>query len=280
MKRTIFLIIAAVVISLILIAGCRPAASPGLKVVAGTSQITVMAREVGGDRVSVTNFVPAGVCPGQCDVKPGDVEALTQAKALIIHDYQQAQKDVKALVEAARSPGLITRVIAAQGGQMTPAYQAEATDKVAAALAEIDPSNADFYKQRAAVRKAAIRAKADEVKQRLNNAGIQGTKVIAMSHQADFLKWAGFDVVASYGPSEGFTPAIIADLVARGKAAGVVLVVDNLQSGPDAGESIAQEIKAAHVALSNFPGAFPNTDTWEKAVDENVRIILAALGKK
>jgi len=280
MKRTIFLIVAVAVGLVAFIAGCQSAAGQGLKVVAGTSQITVMVREIGGDRVNVTNFVPAGVCPGQCDVKPGDVEALNQAKALIIHDYQQAQKDVKALIEASRNPGLITKVIAAQGGLMTPRYQAEATEKVAAALAEIDPANADFYKQKAAARKAAINVKADEVKQRLSKAGIQGTKVIAMLHQADFLKWAGFDVVASYGPPEGFTPALIADLVAKGKAAGAVLVVDNLQSGPDAGKSIAQEIKAGQVTISNFPGALPNTDTWEQAVDENVRIILAALGKK
>ncbi len=280
MKRTIFLIVAVAVGLVAFIAGCQSAAGQGLKVVAGTSQITVMVREIGGDRVNVTNFVPAGVCPGQCDVKPGDVEALNQAKALIIHDYQQAQKDVKALIEASRNPGLITKVIAAQGGLMTPRYQAEATEKVAAALAEIDPANADFYKQKAAARKAAINVKADEVKQRLSKAGIQGTKVIAMLHQADFLRWAGFDVVASYGPPEGFTPALIADLVAKGKAAGAVLVVDNLQSGPDAGKSIAQEIKAGQVTISNFPGALPNTDTWEQAVDENVRIILAALGKK
>lgn len=280
MKRFFSPALAVVVGLLVFIAGCQPAATPGLKVVAGTSQITVIAREVGGERVSVTSFVPAGICPGQCDVKPGDIEALNRATALIIHDYQQAQRDVKALVEASRNPGLITKLIAAPGGLMTPAYQAVATDKVAAALAEIDPPNADFYKQRAAVRKAAVSARADEVKQRLEKAGVRGTKVISMLHQVDFLKWAGFDVVASYGPPEGFTPAIIADLIARGKAAGVVLVVDNLQSGPDAGKSIAQEIKAAHVTLSNFPGAFPNTDTWELAVDENVRIILAALGKK
>jgi len=280
MKRTISLIVAVAVGLVAFIAGCQPATGQGIKVVAGTSQITVMTREIGGDRVDVTNFVPAGVCPGQCDVKPGDVEALNKAKALIIHDYQQAQKDVRALIEASRNPGLVTKVIAAQGGLMTPRYQAEATEKVAAALAEIDPANADFYQQKAAARKAAINVKADEVKQRLSKAGIQGTKVIAMLHQADFLKWAGFDVVASYGPPEGFTPALIADLVAKGKAAGVVLVVDNLQSGPDAGKSIAQEMKAAHVTISNFPGALPNTDTWEQAVDENVRIILAALGKK
>lgn len=264
---------------LVLVAGCQPSAGGGLKIVTGTSQLATIVREVGGERVSVTNFVPAGTCPGQADVRPGDIEAISRASVLMVHDYQQTQKDVKALLEAAGNPNLITRVIAARGGLMTPAYQTEATEMVAAALAEIEPAGADYYRQRAAVRKAAIGARAEEVKQRLNKAGIQGTKVISMLHQADFMKWAGFDVVASYGPPETFTPALIADLVTKGKAAKVVLVVDNLQSGPDAGKNIAREIGAAHVTISNFPGALPNTDTWEKAIDENVRLILAALGK-
>ncbi|MCX8126684.1 MAG: metal ABC transporter substrate-binding protein [Dehalococcoidia bacterium] len=279
MKRIVLLIFAVVVALTLIAAGCQPAAGTGLKVVTGTSQLATMVREVGGDRVSVTNFVPAGTCPGQADVKPGDIEAIRKAGLLIIHDYQEAQRDVKALLEAAGSPNLIIRVIAAKGGLMTPAYQSEATDKVATALAEIDPPNADFYRQKAVARKAAVSSRADEVKQRFSKAGTQGMKVISMSHQADFMKWAGFDVVATYGPPETFTPALLADLVSKGKAAGAVLVVDNLQSGPDAGKNIAREIGAAHVTLSNFPGALPNTDTWEKAVDENVRLVLAALKK-
>ncbi|MCX8125659.1 MAG: metal ABC transporter substrate-binding protein [Dehalococcoidia bacterium] len=279
MNRVSFLTAFLVIGLIAVLVGCQAAPPAGLRVVAGTTQLTTMVREVGGDRVSVTNFVPAGTCPGQADVKPGDIEAIRRASVLIIHDYQEAQRDVKALLEAAGNPNLIIRVIAAKGGLMTPAYQTEATDKVATALAELDPANADFYRQRAASRKVAVSAKAEEVKQRLGKAAVQGTKVISMLHQADFMRWAGFDVIATYGPPETFTPSLLADLVSKGKAAKVVLVVDNLQSGPDAGKGVAREIGAAHVTLSNFPGALPNTDTWEKAVDENVRLVLAALKK-
>jgi hypothetical protein len=34
---------------------------------------------------------------------------------------------------------------------------------------------------------------------------------------------------------------------------GVKLVVDNLQSGPDTGEPLAQGLGAKHVTLTNFP---------------------------
>jgi hypothetical protein len=34
---------------------------------------------------------------------------------------------------------------------------------------------------------------------------------------------------------------------------------------------------AKNLNLSNFPGGFDNTETWEKAIDHNVDILLNAL---
>jgi len=70
--------------------------------------------------------------------------------------------------------------------------------------------------------------------------------------QQGFLKWAGFDVVATYGRPEELSPKKMQELINKGKEAGIKLVVDNLQSGPDAGAGIAEEIGAAQV-ISNFP---------------------------
>jgi hypothetical protein len=33
------------------------------------------------------------------------------------------------------------------------------------------------------------------------------------------------------------------------------------------------------VVLSNFPGGFDNTETWEKAIDYNVELLLAAISR-
>ena len=53
----------------------------------------------------------------------------------------------------------------------------------------------------------------------------------------------------------------------------VALVVDNLQSGPNTGKQIAEDIGAAHVTLSNFPlkGSFIETLEENVAKLENVR---------
>jgi zinc transport system substrate-binding protein len=69
-------------------------------------------------------------------------------------------------------------------------------------------------------------------------------------------------------------------LVNEAKQAGVALVIDNLQSSPTAtGATMAQDIGAIQVTISNFPGGLENTGTWEKAIDKNVALLLAALNQ-
>jgi zinc transport system substrate-binding protein len=96
--------------------------------------------------------------------------------------------------------------------------------------------------------------------------------------QEGFVKWAGFDVVATYGRPEDLSPAQMDELVTEAKDADVALVIDNLQSSAAAtGATMAQDIGAVEVTISNFPGGFDNTETWEKAIDKNVDLLLAAL---
>jgi zinc transport system substrate-binding protein len=163
---------------------------------------------------------------------------------------------------------------------MTPAYQSEMAGLVENALIENDPAGASLYHQNAEQRRAEVAKKAEALKARFQAAGLNGVKTIAMLHHADLLKWAGFEVVATYGAPETITPAILADLITKGRAAGVKLVVDNLQSGPDSGKPVARDLGIPQVTISNFPGAMPNTDTWFLAVDEDARLIISALGGK
>jgi zinc transport system substrate-binding protein len=38
-----------------------------------------------------------------------------------------------------------------------------------------------------------------------------------------------------------------------GRDRGAIMVVDNIQSGPDTGKGIAETLRAPHVVLTNFP---------------------------
>jgi zinc transport system substrate-binding protein len=249
-------------------------------IMAGSSLITNIIEDVADDKVETRTLIPPGVCPGHYDVKPSDITALANSKALFIHNYQENFENITELIEAAENPDLIVTVIDITGNWMAPPVQAEAVDKIAQALGEIDPENAAYYEENAAERAQAILAKGEEVEDTLLEAEVDGVKVICADMQVGFVNWAGFDVVAIYGRPEELSVADVEQLVTDAKAAGVALVIDNLQSGAtDSSEAMAQDIGAIQVTISNFPGGLENTETWEKAIDKNVDLLLEALNE-
>lgn len=263
--------------ALLLPLSCSP--SPG-DVIAGTSLIAVIAEDLAEGKLDVQNLIPPGMCPGHYDVKPSDIEALANSKALLIQPWQEEKANITSLIEAADNPDLIVKVIAVEGNWMAPPVQAEAVEATAAALGEIDPQNSALYQQRAEDQLGAIQAKGEEAKARLLEAEVGEVRVICSQEQTGFVKWAGFDLVATYGRPEELSVADMEQLVVQAKEAGVTLVIDNLQSGGTANsETMAQDIGAAQVTISNFPGGFEGTETWEKNLNNNVDLLLEALGQ-
>jgi len=279
-KILIGLLIAALVGILVTVLVLTQHAQPSVDIMAGSSLIADIIQDVAGDKLETHTLIPPGMCPGHYDVKPSDVETLANSRVLIIHNWQQNMKNITGLVEAADNPDLVIKVIDVPDMPMVPQIQAETTDKIARALGEIDPENAVYYQQRAAERTQAILAKGEEMKDKLQDANVSGVKVLCVEYQAGFAEWAGFNITATYGRPEDLSVADVETLVVEGKEAGVALVIDNLQSGTTSNsESMAQDIGAMQVTISNFPGGFENTETWEKAIDKNVDLLLEALNE-
>jgi len=255
-------------------------AQPSTDIMAGSSLIGNIIQDVAGDKVETRTLIPPGLCPGHYDVKPSDIEALANSKALFIHDYQQYFQNINGAVEAAENPNLIITVLNVTGNWMVPSVQAQAVSKIAEALGEIDPENAAYYEGKAAERAQAILDKGEEVENTLQEAGIEGVKVICAEMQQGFVRWAGFDIVATFGRPEDLSPTDEAQLVTEAKQAGAALIIDNLQSGSATlGASIEQDVAAIPVTISNFPGGLENTETWEKSIDKNVDLLLDALNE-
>ena len=57
-----------------------------------------------------------------------------------------------------------------------------------------------------------------------------------------FVGWAGLNIVAMYGRPDSLTPQVVKELVDKGRGARVTLIIDNMQSGKDAGAGIAEEL--------------------------------------
>jgi zinc transport system substrate-binding protein len=252
---------------------------PSADIMTGSSYITNIIQDLSDGGVKTRTIIPPGVCPGHYDVKPSEIKALANSKALFIHNYQQTYQNIAGAVEAAQNPDLIITVLNVTGNWMVPAVQAEAVNKIAQALGEIYPENAAYYQGNASERIQAILAYGEQVKNRLQDAGVDGAKVICAAMQEGFVRWAGFNVTATYGrPEELGSPADVEQLLTEAIEAGVVLVIDNLQSGTTTlGASLGHDIEAIPVTISNFPGGLENTETWEKAIDKNVALLLEAL---
>jgi len=285
MKKSKVLIIGILVLSLVItliLSGCEPAKTFQLKVVTSTSLITQIVERVGGDMVDVVNIIPPAQCPGHFDVKPGDIQKLADADLFLLHGWQ-GEMFSQDLIASANNPDLTVVNINVKVGEntnwMAPPVQQAAVDKIVAALSEVDAENAAVYQELAAEYKDSVTAKEAEIEARLAEANLAGINVICSDMLVGFVQWTGLNIVATYGELDLLTPQVVQDLVDTGREEKVTLIIDNLQSGQDAGAGLAEELGCQRIILTNLPGGFDNTETWEKAVDYDIELILEAIAQ-
>jgi len=279
MRRYYRLVTAVLVLGLVfasILGGCSPEDTSKLKVVTSTSLIASIVERVGGDKVDVVNIIPPAQCPGHFDVKPSDIQRLADADLFLLHGWQ-GEMFSQELIASANNPDLTVITIDIQGNWMTPPVQIEAIDKITASLSQVDAGNGSAYQKSAAEIKDMVEAKGADVEERLVKANLSRVNVICAEEQAGFVQWAGFNIIATYGRPDSLTPQVVKELVDKGREGKVTLIIDNMQSGQDAGAGIAEELGSARVILSNFPAGYENTETWEKAIDYNVELLLETL---
>jgi zinc transport system substrate-binding protein len=268
---TCFLFVSALI-------GCSTTDTTRLKVITSTSIIASLVEQVGGSRVDVVNIIPPAQCPGHFDVKPGDIQKLADADLFIMHGWQ-GEKFSESLIASANNPRLVTYKIDVEGNWMTPSVQLEATDKITTILCQTDDKNSSIYQESALKYKDTVNTKSNELKGKLEQANLDKIPVLCDEQQAGFVKWVGLNIIGTYSRPENLTPQVLKELIDKARTANVTFVIENLQSGHDAGKGIAAELGCNKITLSNFPGGFENTDTWEKAIDRNVELILGVLTK-
>jgi zinc transport system substrate-binding protein len=274
-------VISTIILLLLLVAnaaGCSAPDSGKIKIVTSTSLLAGILQNIGGSHVAVVTLIPGTQHPGDFSVRPGDIEKLSQAKVLFLHGWP-GEGFADKMIAAADNPGLVVVKMNVDGNWMIPSIQAAATGKVADELSKIDPANAADYKSAADKYIKVVSAIEKALKDKLAKGNAGSVNAVSSAMQADFLKWAGINVAATYGDPRSLNPQLTKDLVDKGRAAKAGLVVDNLQNGKDAGRAIAEELHAKQINLSNFPGGFDDTETWEKAVTYNITLILNAIGK-
>jgi zinc transport system substrate-binding protein len=229
------------------LAGCASKATKP-RVVASTTLISSIVEAVAPGRFAVTTIAPAGLCPGHFDLKPSDVTAANYAKLVLNHGWEAWYP---ALEKAIVPPGPRRVTLATEGNWMIPEIQKQAAKEIAALLAELDTARADTYRLAATRYRSEVDSTSAAVRALL--AGKELPAIIVAEQQAPFLRWFGFHVVATYGRAEDFTAQELTRLARIATDSSIGLIVDNLQSGPDAGKPLAEGLKVKHVTLTNFP---------------------------
>jgi len=279
MKKVHIISAALLLITLLavsVLSGCADENQDKLKVVTSTSLISSIVDRIGGDLVDVVNIIPPAQCPGHFDISPGDVQKLADAALFLMHGWQ-GEKFTEDLIASADNPDLTVVSINVQGNWMTPPVYQQAVDTITAALVQVDAENAANYEKSASGLKDIINSKGAEIQNRLAEKNLAGVNVMCADQQMEFVKWTGLNVVEIFGRPDTFTPQVTKELVDKGRQENVRLIIDNLQSGQDAGAGLAEELGCTRIILSNFPGGFDDTETWEKAIDKNIALILDAI---
>lgn len=286
-KRNLILFsLLAVVIASLLSAGCGNNSGAGhqqdarqaepLRVVTTTSLLAEIVNSVAGDQAEVINIIPPAMCPGHFDVKPEDMKVLADTDLFMLHNYQ-GEKFSDGMIQSAGNANLNKLVYDIEGNWMAPPVRMEAIDKITADLVAARPESKAAFTEAAGKLKEETQRVGDQQKKRLDDAGVSRVNVLVNDMQAGFIKWAGFNVAGIFGRAEDMSPKDIEDLIKLGQSNNVTLVLDNLQSGKEAGIGIAKEIGAAQLTLNNFPGGIPDTATWAQAIAKNVDMLLETL---
>ena len=252
-------------------------APASLKIVAGTEMIADIARDLLGDSAQILTIVPASSCPGHHDVRATDIVFIGKADAIIIHEWQDRQKPISDAIQAAGKSGTQFPVGPAQSW-LIPENQLAASRNLAALFSVMPGVDAKRVEDKLAQRLSRVAETAAACEKALE--AHAASPVMASIMQADFVRRLGMNVIAEYGRAEDISPRKLMRLTEEGKKAGVLVVVDNMQSGAEAGLPLAGEIGAAHVSFSNFPMFAREAPDYETLLRYNCELLAAALRKK
>ncbi len=247
-------------------------ASP-LRVVCTTTALEAVVAAVGQDLVEVCSIVPEQSCPGHCDITPSLAAKLQRAELVCCHDFEP-KSFIDKLTRMSGNPGLEVKRIAVAGSWMVPDVQVKAVEQVCSLLSKTRPHQAALFAHNAAQYTRQVGIESMRLKRRLESLGLRGSSVAASSMQEDLLRWMGFVVAATYLRQEDVTARSLQKVIERSRSRNVVLVVDNLQSGPGIGAQLARELGAKHVVFSNFPLAYGKSVSYLRTLEENFKPII------
>ncbi len=303
----------ALAVLAILLAACQSAASPSpttspnsgsgpgdspataaVRVVTTTTIFADIVHAVGGDRVTVTSIIPAGVGPEDYEPKPDDARRISDA-TLIVSNGVGLDDFLENLI-ASGAAGQTPRLVLGEGipaltvdGEPNPHFWLDPTlvkhyylPKIVARLSELDPADKATYEANAAAYGSQLDALDAELKAKIQEIPQANRKLVTF-HDAFpyFARHYGFEIVGVMLENVGQEPtaADLAALVDNVKAAHVKAVFSEAQFSPKLSQTLAQEAGVASVVTTLYNDALgpAPADTYLGVMRWNVDEIVKAL---
>jgi zinc transport system substrate-binding protein len=219
---------------------------------------------------SIEAILPPGQCPGHYDVKLSDIEKMKKADLIV------SFRGMPFMDKTGLGGGAQLLVDAGGRNWMAPDSYIYGLGVLAGGLSKHFPEDRDEIMIRKENTVREVKAGANSLIEKIRRMGLFGKPIIASSLQKEVLEWMGFRVVGEYGRPEAMSIREVVRLSKIGKDQQAIVVVDNLQSGPDAGKGIAETLRVPHVVLTNFP----SEKGYLATLGDNVNAVLEALKKK
>jgi ABC-type Zn uptake system ZnuABC Zn-binding protein ZnuA len=298
----------------VLLAGCGSSAEsssarqPGqsgsqLKVVATTTQVADFARNVGGDRITLTQLLKPNVDAHDYEASPADVQAIAQADVVV----KNGAGLEKFLDQAISSAGFSGAVIdASQGVTISPGLSDEETagdphiwhnpqnaklmaKNIADGLAAQDPPNKAQFDRGYAGYAVKLDALDKDIEAKINALPADQRKLVT-NHDAFsyYIRRYGLQFVGSVIPSFDTAAELsgrdIADVVAKIKATGVKAIFSESSLPPKTAETVGRE--AGVTVVGGEQALYGDTlgpagsagDTYLRMMEHNTKTIVDALG--
>jgi manganese/iron transport system substrate-binding protein len=296
-------------LALAILAGVAPrvfelraqAGGPGPRVVASTTVLADLVRQVGGSRLGgVQSVVPAGVDVEDYDPRPDDLQALGHSSLLVTNGLA-LDRWVPKLVQAA-NPGVPTLVLSdglpvlgvgasqdqdvAQNGNphfwLDPRYARVYVQRIHDRLASLDPDGAATYDANTAAYLAQLDELDQWIQQQVALVPPDNRKLVTF-HEAYvyFAARYGLQLVGVITPSPGQEPSAgeLAQLIETVRAAHVKAVFSEAQFSPRLTQTLAQEAGVQEVVsdLYNDSLGDPPVDSYIGMMRYDVQRIVQAL---
>jgi ABC-type Zn uptake system ZnuABC Zn-binding protein ZnuA len=295
-------------------AACGGTAKPAtqaqatITVVATTTQVADLARQVGGDAVQVTQLLRPNVDPHHFDPSPADLQALATAKVVV----ENGVGFEPWLDEAVASAGYTGPVVdTSQGVRLREGHHGDeeghehdehdphiwhdtANAKIMAghiekALAQADPAHAPAYAQRHKAYDAELDRLDGWIKQRIATIPEADRKIVtnhdAFGYYLDRygLTFVG-SIIPSFETSAEVTGKDLADLVTAVRKAGVKAIFSESTLPPKTAQALATEAGTRVVGGEDslygdsLGPAGTGADSYLGMMRHNTEVIVGALG--